>query len=126
MTVLLVAMFSDVVDDIKMKTGKRLEGTVFSFRSLVNKIAIAVFNVLMLNIVDLYGYNAEVMTKITNNLSKPLIESTTQVTVVGGVDYTMLLNVIFFMLTAFGAIGLLLQSLPMFFINLMKKHRKEN
>lgn len=46
MTVLLVAMFSDVVDDIEIKTGKRLEGTVFSFRSLVNKIAIAVFNVL--------------------------------------------------------------------------------
>ena len=75
----------------------------------------------MLNIVDLYGYNAEVMTKITNNLSKPLIESTTQATVVGGVDYTMLLNVIFFMLTAFGAIVLLLQSIPMFFYKFDEK-----
>lgn len=121
MTVLLVAMFSDVVDDIEMRTGKRLEGTVFSFRSLVNKIAIAVFNVLMLNIVDAYGYNAEVMTKITNNLAKPLIESTTQATIIGGVNYTTLLNVIFFMLTAFGAIGLLLQAIPMFFYKFDEK-----
>ena len=121
MTVLLVAMFSDVVDDIEMRTGKRLEGTVFSFRSLVNKIAIAVFNVLMLNIVDAYGYNAEVMTKITNNLAKPLIESTTQATIIGGVNYTTLLNVIFFMLTAFGAIGLILQIIPMFFYKFDEK-----
>lgn len=121
MTVLLVAMFSDVVDDIEMRTGKRLEGTVFSFRSLINKIAIAVFNVLMLNIVDAYGYNAEVMTKITNNLAKPLIESTTQASIVDGVNYTTLLNVIFFMLTAFGAIGLLLQAIPMFFYKFDEK-----
>lgn len=121
MTVLLVAMFSDVVDDIEMRTGKRLEGTVFSFRSLVNKIAIAVFNVLMLNIVDAYGYNADVMTKITDNLSRPLIESTTQATIIGGVNYTTLLNVIFFMLTAFGAIGLLLQAIPMFFYKFDEK-----
>lgn len=121
MTVLLVAMFSDVVDDIEMRTGKRLEGTVFSFRSLVNKIAIAVFNVVMLNIVDAYGYNADVMTKLTDNLTKPLIESTTQSAVYGGTDYTMLLNVIFFMLTAFGAIGLLLQAIPMFFYKFDEK-----
>ncbi|MGN0457967.1 MAG: MFS transporter [Eubacterium sp.] len=121
MTVLLVAMFSDVVDDIEMRTGKRLEGTVFSFRSLINKIAIAVFNVLMLNIVDSYGYDADVMTKITNNLAKPLIESTTQASIIGGVNYTTLLNVIFFMLTAFGAIGLILQIIPMLFYKFDEK-----
>lgn len=121
MTVLLVAMFSDVVDDIEMRTGKRLEGTVFSFRSLVNKIAVAVFNVLMLDIVDNFGYNADTMTKITDNLSRPLIESTTQAVVYGGINYTTLLNVIFFMLTAFGAIGLLLQSIPMLFYKFDEK-----
>ena len=121
MTVLLVAMFSDVIDDIEMRTGKRLEGTVFSFRSLINKIAIAVFNVLMLNIVDAFGYNAEIMTKITNNLAKPLIESTTQASIVDGVNYTTLLNVIFFMLTAFGAIGLILQIIPMLFYKFDEK-----
>ena len=120
-TVLLAAMFSDVVDDIEMRTGKRLEGTVFSFRSLVNKIAIAIFNVLMLNIVDAYGYNADVMTKITDNLARPLIESTTQATIVDGVNYTTLLNVIFFMLTAFAAVGLLLQAIPMFFYKFDEK-----
>lgn len=114
MTVLFAAMFSDVIDDIEMRTGKRLEGTVFSFRSLLNKIAIAVGNVLMLAVVDNFGYDADVMSEITNNLAEPLIESTTQATVVGGVNYTTLLNVIFFMLTAFGAIGLILQAVPMF------------
>ena len=125
MTVLLVAMFSDVVDDIEMRTGKRLEGTVFSFRSLINKVAIAIFNVLMLNIVDAFGYNADIMTKITDNLSKPLIESTTVATIIDGVNYTTLLNVIFFMLTAFGAIGLLLQIIPMFFYKFDEKAQEE-
>ncbi|MGN0526146.1 MAG: MFS transporter, partial [Acutalibacteraceae bacterium] len=124
-TVLLVAMFSDVVDDLEMRTGKRLEGTVFSFRSLVGKISCAIFNVLMLNTVDKFGYNAEVMTKLTDNLSKPLIESTTAATVINGVDYTMLLNVIFFMLTALGAVGLLLQAIPMFFYKFDEKAQED-
>ncbi|MGN1420125.1 MAG: MFS transporter, partial [Eubacterium sp.] len=121
MTVLLIAMFSDVVDDLEMKTGKRLEGTVFSFRSLVTKISLAIFNVIMLNVVDKFGYNSDVMTKLTNNLAKPLIESTTKATIVGDVNYTTLLNVIFFMLTALGAVGLLLQAIPMFFYKFDEK-----
>ncbi len=125
MTVLLVAMFSDVVDDLEMRTGRRLEGTVFSFRSLINQIAIAVFNVMMLQIVDAFGYNADVMTKITDNLSRPLIQSTTQAAIYGGVNYTTLLNVIFFMLTAFGAIGLLLQAIPMFFYKFDEKAQED-
>ncbi|MDD6275461.1 MAG: MFS transporter [Clostridia bacterium] len=120
-TVLLIAMFSDVIDDLEMRTGKRLEGTVFSFRSLVGKVSYAAFNVIMLNIVDKFGYNADLMTKLTNNLTKPLIQSTTHASVIGGVDYTMLLNVIFFMLTALGAVGLLLQTIPMFFYKFDEK-----
>lgn len=125
MTVLFAAMFSDIIDDIEMRTGKRLEGTVFSFRSLLNKIAIAVGNVLMLSAVDKFGYDADVMTKITNNLAKPLIQSTTQASIVGGVNYTTLLNVIFFMLTAFGAIGLILQVIPMLFYKFDEKGQDE-
>ena len=125
MTVLLIAMFSDVVDDLEMKTGKRLEGTVFSFRSLVGKISYAIFNVIMLNVVDKFGYNADLMSKLTNNLAKPLIQSTTTATVIGGVDYTLLLNVIFFMLTALGAVGLLLQAIPMFFYKFDEKAQDE-
>ncbi len=121
MTVLFAAMFSDVIDDIEMKTGRRLEGTVFSFRSLLNKIAIAVGNVLMLAVVDNFGYDADVMSKITNNLAKPLIESTTKAAIVGDVNYTTLLNVIFFMLTAFGAVGLILQVIPMLFYKFDEK-----
>ena len=83
----------------------------------MGKISYAVFNVVMLNIVDKFGYDA----KLTNNLAKPLIQSKTQATVIGGVDYTMLLNVIFFMLTALGAIGLLLQTIPMFFYQFDEK-----
>lgn len=125
MAVLIAAMFADVVDDIEMRSNRRLEGTVFSFRSLVNKISTAVFNVLMLNIVNAYGYNAKTMSAITGNLSKPLITSTTQAAIYGGVNYTTLLNVIFFMLTAFGAIGLLLQSVPLFFYKFDEKAQEE-
>lgn len=125
MTVLLVAMFSDVVDDLEMKTNRRLEGTVFSFRSLVNKISFAIFNAVMLNIVAVFGYDAKIMTKLTDNLARPLITSTTEAAVYNGVDYTLLLNVIFFMLTAVGAIGLLLQTIPMFFYKFDEKGQAE-
>ncbi|MGN1203123.1 MAG: hypothetical protein ACI4RF_07485, partial [Eubacterium sp.] len=66
-------------------------------------------------------YDADLMSKLTNNLAKPLIESTTEATIIGGVNYTTLLNVIFFMLTALGAIGLLLQAIPMFFYKFDEK-----
>lgn len=125
MTVLFAAMFSDVIDDIELRTGRRLEGTVFSFRSFLNKLAVAAGNVLMLSIVDSFGYNADVMSKITNNLTKPLIQSTTQDTIVGGINYTTLLNVIFFMLTAFGAVGLILQVIPMLFYKFDEKAQEE-
>ena len=121
MTVLTTAMFSDVVEDLEMRTGKRLEGTVFSFQSLISQISVAIFNALLLNIVDAFGYNADKMSDLTNNLTQPLIQSPTQPFISGGVDYTMLLNVIFFLLTAFGAIGLLLQTIPMFFYKFDEK-----
>lgn len=121
MTVLTVAMFSDVVEDIEMRTGKRLEGMVFSFQSMISQISVAVLNALMLQVVDAFGYDAAVMTTITNDLTQPLIQSTTQSAIVNGIDYTLLLNVIFFLLTAFGAIGLLLQSIPMFFYKFDEK-----
>lgn len=120
-TVLLAAMFSDVIDDLELRTGKRLEGTVFSFRSLAGKISYALFNVIVLNIVGKFGYDIEKMTEASFNLTKPLIESTTQASVINGVNYTTLLNVIFFMLTALGAVGLLLQSIPMFFYKFDEK-----
>lgn len=121
MTVLTVAMFSDVVEDIEMRTGKRLEGTVFSFQSLVSQISVAIFNAIMLQIVNAFGYNVDEMTALTNDLTQPLIQSTTQSVIYNGVDYTLLLNVIFFLLTAFGAVGLLLQSIPMFFYKFDEK-----
>ena len=124
MTVLLIAMFSDVVDDLEMRTGKRLEGTVFSFRSLVGKISYALFNVIVLAVVNSFGYNPGKMAEITNNLTRPLIESTTQAAVYDGVNYTTLLNVIFFMLTALGAVGLLLQAIPMFFYKFDEKSQE--
>ena len=61
------------------------------------------------------------MNALTDNLTRPLIQSPTQSFISGGVDYTMLLNVIFFLLTAFGAIGLLLQTIPMFFYKFDEK-----
>lgn len=125
MTVLLIAMFSDVVDDLEMRTGKRLEGTVFSFRSLIGKISYALFNMIVLGVVDKFGYNADKMAQLTDNLTKPLIESTTQAAIYDGVNYTTLLNVIFFMLTALGAVGLLLQTIPMFFYKFDEKAQED-
>mgnify|MGYP002508614708 CR=1 FL=1 len=84
--VLLIAMFSDTVDDIEMRTKERLEGTVFSFRSLVNKVSIAVFNVVMLNIVNFVGYEATKMAQISQDYTIPLITSTTQASVIDGTN----------------------------------------
>ncbi len=123
--VLLIAMFSDTVDDIEMRSGERLEGTVFSFRSLVNKISIALFNVVMLNIVGMVGYDALKMTEITNEYTIPLISSPTVSNIIQGTDYTLVLNVIFFMLTALGAIGLIGQAIPMFFYKFDEKAQAE-
>lgn len=108
-------MFADITDDLEIKTNERLEATAYSMKGLLYKISVAVFNVVVLVIIDKIGYNAERMTAITANNTIPLIESTTVANVIGNIDYTHLLNTIFFMLTAFGAIGMFLQAIPMFF-----------
>lgn len=124
-TVLATAMFSDMIESFEVRTGKRLEGTVFSIRSLVNKTALSVFNWFVLSVISWFGYDAKVMMMLTDNLSKPLITSTTQAVIYNGVNYTTLLNVIFFMLTAFSAIGLFLQTVPMFFYKVNEKEQNE-
>lgn len=125
--VLLIAMFSDLIDNLEMKSGERLEGTVFSFRSLINKISIALFNVIVLAIVNGFGYMVGDkitsggglmlgMTSMSQNYTVPLT----------GTHYETVLTAIFFMLTGLGAIGLILQALPMFFYKFdEKKFEKE-
>lgn len=122
--VLIVSMFADITDDLEIKTDERLEATAYSLKGLLYKISVAVFNVVVLVIIDKFGYNAERMVEISKNYTVPLIESTRAASVIQSVsaagdivsiDYTKLLNTIFFMLTAFGAIGMLLQAIPMFF-----------
>lgn len=122
--VLIVSMFADITDDLEIKTDERLEATAYSLKGLLYKISVAVFNVVVLVIIDKFGYNAERMVEISENYTVPLIESTRVASVIRSVsaagdivsiDYTKLLNTIFFMLTAFGAIGMLLQAIPMFF-----------
>ncbi len=114
-TVLIVSIIADVTDSVEMEKGDRLEATVYSFKGLLYKISAAVFNVVVLQVIDILGYNAEKMEIITENVTKPLIISTTQANIIDGVNYTALLNGIFFMLTAMGAIGLILQAIPMMF-----------
>ncbi len=122
--VLLVAMFADITDDLEMKTDERLEATAYSMKGLLYKISLAVFNVVVLGVIDKLGYNAERMVEVSENYTVPLISSTTVSNVIQSVsangeivniDYTLLLNTIFFMLTALGAIGMILQAVPMFF-----------
>lgn len=106
--VLLTAIFSDTVDVIEMESGERLEGAVFSFRSLVNKFGIALFNLIVMAIVNAFGYSA--MTGQLNEL-KNAGELTRDMLLA---DHLPVLNAIFFMLTVLGSIGLVLQALPMF------------
>ena len=132
-TVLLVSIIADVTDTVEMEKGDRLEATVYSFKGLLFKVSAAVFNVVVLQVIDFLGYNAEKMEIITENVTKPLIASTMQANIIDGVNYTTLLNGIFFMLTAMGAIGLILQAIPMIFFKFdedemdakLQQYRKE-
>lgn len=127
--VLLVSIIADVTDSIEMETGERLEATVYSFKGLLYKISVALFNVVVLQVIDFLGYNAEKMQSLTENITKPLITSTLQDSIIGGVNYTTLLNGIFFMLTVVGSFGLILQAIPMLFFrfdeNKMEKELEE-
>lgn len=115
--VLLTAIFSDTIDMIEMNAGERLEGAVFSFRSLVNKIGIALFNLVIMAVVNAFGYSvmSEEFTKLKaeNALTRDMILT----------QHSSVLNAIFFMLTILGSIGLVLQALPMF---KYKFNEKEN
>lgn len=130
---LIVSIIADVTDSVEMEKGERLEATVYSFKGLLYKVAVAIFNVVVLQIVDILGYNAEKMEILTENATKPLITSAIQPSIIDGVNYTSLLNGIFFMLTAMSAIGLILQAIPMMFFDFdenemdkkLQQYRKE-
>ena len=124
-TVLIVSIIADVTDSIEMETGNRLEATVYSFKGLLFKFSAAVFNVVVLQIIDFLGYNAEKMEELTQNVTVPLITSTLQANVIDGVNYTALLNGIFILLTAGGAFGLILQAVPMFFFKFDENKMEE-
>ena len=113
--VLLTSIIADVTDSIEMESGERIEATVYSFKGLLYKISAAVFNVVVLNIINGLGYNAEKMETLTNGARIPLISSTLEANIIDGVNYTALLNGIFFMLTALGSIALIAQAIPMLF-----------
>lgn len=106
--VLITAIFSDAVDVIEMKNGERLEGAVFSFKSLFNKFGIAFFNLVVMAIVNAFGYSS-MSTELT--ALKDAGELTRETLLQ---DHMPVLNAIFFMLTVFGSIGLVLQALPMY------------
>ena len=55
------------------------------------------------------------MEALTNGARMPLISSTLEANIIDGVNYTTLLNGIFFMLTALGSIALIAQAVPMLF-----------
>ena len=57
------------------------------------------------------------MEALTEGARIPLISSTLEANIIDGVNYTTLLNGIFFMLTAVGAIALIAQAVPMLFFN---------
>ena len=105
--VLLQAIFSDAVDVIEMETGERLEGAVFSFKSLLNKFGIALFNLVVMAVVNAFGYSSMsselTALKEAGNLTRETMLA----------NHMPVLNAIFFMLTVLGSIGLVLQIFPM-------------
>lgn len=106
--VLITAIFSDAVDVIEMNNGERLEGAVFSFKSLLNKFGIAFFNLVVMAVVNSFGYST-MSTQLTElkdagQLTREILLN----------DHMPVLNAIFFMLTVFGSVGLVLQALPMY------------
>lgn len=105
--VLLQAIFSDAVDVIEMETGERLEGAVFSFKSLLNKIGIALFNLIVMAVVNAFGYST-MSTELT--ALKDAGQLTREAMLA---NHLPVLNAIFFMLTILGSIGLILQIFPM-------------
>ena len=113
--VLLTSIIADVTDSIEMESGERIEATVYSFKGLLYKLSAAVFNVVVLNIINGLGYNAEKMEALTDGARIPLISSTLEANIIDGVNYTALLNGIFFMLTALGSVALIAQAIPMLF-----------
>lgn len=117
-TVLITAIFSDTVDTIEMESGERLEGAVFSFKSLVNKFGIAGFNLIIMAIVNAFGYSKLVGLADLEKAGEVITRA--QV-----LEYTPALNAIFFMLTVMGAIGLVLQAIPMFFYKFDEKENEE-
>lgn len=106
--VLITAIFSDAVDVIEMENGERLEGAVFSFKSLLNKFGISFFNLLVMAIVNAFGYS-KMSTELT--ALKEAGKLTREILLT---QHKPVLNAIFFMLTVFGSIGLVLQALPMY------------
>lgn len=106
--VLLTAIFSDTIDVIEMESGERLEGAVFSFKSLVNKFGIAGFNLIVMAIVNAFGYTV-MSTQLTELKDAGQLTRDVLLTQHGAV-----LDAIFFMLTILGSIGLVLQALPMY------------
>lgn len=116
--VLITAIFSDTVDTIEMETGERLEGAVFSFKSLVNKFGIAGFNLIIMAIVNAFGYSKLVGLADLEKAGQVITRADV-------LQYTPALNAIFFMLTVMGAIGLVLQAIPMFFYKFDEKENEE-
>lgn len=117
--VLLIGMFSDLVDELEYKSGERLEGTVFSFKSLMTKISLAIFSSLSLFVLGIFKYDAARMDKITTvagDYVNPLINSPKVDSVINGINYTSLLNSILFMMTIFSAAILILQAIPILFV----------
>ncbi len=110
-TVLLTAIFSDTVDSIEMESGERLEGVTFSFKSLVNKFGIAGFNLIMMQIVNMFGYDKLVQL----SSERSALEAAGQVLPRSAVlAHSSTLTAMFFCVSALGALGLVLQAIPMF------------
>jgi Na+/melibiose symporter and related transporters len=127
--VLGISMIADHIDQKEMQTGERLEGTFYSVKSFINKVAIALFTGFPILILEAFGYNAKIMSELTSvEISGELVPYMGKLiinpnipNIIGGVDYTMVLNAIFFISSAAVGVVCILQAIPMIFYKVDEK-----
>lgn len=102
-------MIMDSLDYAEYKSGVRTEGSTFAVNSLIMQIGNAVFSALVMFMLGFFGYNAAV--------TEPALKMGESITY----NYGGMLDGIFYIMTAFPAVGLLLQTVPMIFYKLDDK-----
>ncbi len=106
-------MLADTLDYAEYTNNQRTEGISYAFNNLLVKSGNAIFSALVLFMLGVYGYNAAIMEPALG-----MGESMAH-------NYPNVLDGIFYMMTVFPAVSLLLQAIPLLFYDLSDKRHLE-